>query len=35
MLENIPIAPCKTVTTVSMAATLKAMPATLMNDRMR
>ena len=33
--ENMPMAPCRMVTTVSMAATLKAMPATLMNDRMR
>ena len=35
MPENIPMAPCKTVTTVSMAATLKAMPAMLMKDLMR
>ena len=35
MLENIPIAPCRIVTTVSIAATLKAIPATLINERMR
>ena len=33
--ENIPMAPCKIVTTVSMAATLKAMPTMLMSERMR
>jgi hypothetical protein len=33
--ENMPIAPCRIVTTVSIAATLKAIPAMLMNDRMR
>jgi hypothetical protein len=35
MLENMPIAPCRTVTTVSIAATLKAIPAMLINERMR
>jgi hypothetical protein len=35
MPENMPIAPCRMVTTVSMAATLNAMPVTLMSDRMR
>ena len=33
--ENMPIAPCRIVTTVNMAATLKAIPAILMNVRMR
>ena len=33
--ENMPTAPCRIVTTVSMAATLKAIPAMLMSVRMR
>ncbi len=35
ILENMPIAPCRIVTTVSIAATLKVIPATLINERMR
>ena len=35
MPENIPMAPCRMVTTVNIVATLNAMPAMLINDRMR